>query len=157
MSDYLDEKGMSQAMPLVFRTALSEGVRAGLAEISLPAQALERALAHVSAPAPGAGGVRGSLDAMRGKIMDAALTVFARDGYHRATMDAVATLAGVGKGSVYRYFKGKEDLLHTLIIERCQSILAGINQVLSEGDDLIEQVLEAVRLWMEFIAGHQEL
>ena len=49
-------------------------------------------------------------DEMRTKIMDAAVAVYTRIGYHAATIDAVAKEAGLGKGTLYLYFKGKEDL-----------------------------------------------
>ena len=44
-------------------------------------------------------------------LIQAALQVFAEQGYHRATMQAVADRAGVSKGGIYDYFESKEDLL----------------------------------------------
>lgn len=48
-------------------------------------------------------------------ILRAAAVVFARKGYHRALVDEVARQAGVGKGTVYRYFEDKEDLFFSII------------------------------------------
>jgi TetR/AcrR family fatty acid metabolism transcriptional regulator len=49
------------------------------------------------------------------QIARAALAVFSRHGFHRATMQEVAEEAGVGKGTVYLYFPSKDRLLeHTL-------------------------------------------
>lgn len=51
----------------------------------------------------------------RSRILDAAETVFAEKGYVSATIQDISSLAGVGDGTVYDYFKNKEDLLmHTL-------------------------------------------
>jgi AcrR family transcriptional regulator len=43
--------------------------------------------------------------------VEAARVVFAKKGYHDATMDDVAKEVGVSKGALYSYFKSKEDLL----------------------------------------------
>jgi AcrR family transcriptional regulator len=47
----------------------------------------------------------------RGQILKAALDVFARKGYHAANVSDVAAEAGVSQGTIYWYFKSKEDLL----------------------------------------------
>ncbi len=47
----------------------------------------------------------------RAVLCQAAVAVFAEQGYHRATMQAVAERAGVSKGGVYEYFDSKEQLL----------------------------------------------
>ncbi len=48
----------------------------------------------------------------RREILQAAMKVFARDGYHRARIEAVAEEAKIGKGTVYEYFRSKTDLFH---------------------------------------------
>ena len=45
------------------------------------------------------------------EILEAALQVFARDGYRNTTLDQVAEAAGVTKGAIYHYFDTKEALL----------------------------------------------
>jgi AcrR family transcriptional regulator len=57
-------------------------------------------------------------------LLDAALGVFARDGYRTATIDDVAEAAGVTKGAVYHYFDTKEALL-LRVIERSQALAFG--------------------------------
>ena len=52
----------------------------------------------------------------REEIMQAAVAVFARTGYHRAKIKDIADEAGVGKGTVYEYFRSKEDLF----LEMCE-------------------------------------
>ena len=48
--------------------------------------------------------------AQRGRILDAARGVFFRDGFMDANLDEVAQIAGVAKGTLYRYFENKADL-----------------------------------------------
>jgi AcrR family transcriptional regulator len=51
----------------------------------------------------------------RKQIMDAALAVFSRKGYGEATIPDIAMEAGVAVGTIYHYYKGKHDLLVSLI------------------------------------------
>lgn len=48
-------------------------------------------------------------------ILDAALHVFAQDGYHGASISSVSKKAGISKGLMYNYFVNKEELLQILI------------------------------------------
>ncbi len=49
--------------------------------------------------------------------MNAALEEFAEHGYHATSIHTISKSAGVSKGLLYNYFKGKEDLLKTLVVE----------------------------------------
>ena len=50
----------------------------------------------------------------RSEILEAAMAVFARNGFHRSRMEEVASEAGIGKGTVYEYFDSKHQLLQAL-------------------------------------------
>jgi len=47
----------------------------------------------------------------RTSFLEAAVQVFSKKGYHGATMDEIARLAGYSPGAIYRYFQGKDDVL----------------------------------------------
>ena len=51
----------------------------------------------------------------RKQIMDAALTCFARKGYHKTTMDDIVAESGLSKGTLYWYFKSKDELFFSLV------------------------------------------
>lgn len=51
------------------------------------------------------------------QILEAALEVFAQDSYHGASMAAVAKKAKVSKGLIYNYFKSKEEVLISLVVD----------------------------------------
>ena len=53
-------------------------------------------------------------EAVRNKIMDAAMVVYTEVGYHAATISGIAKAAEMGKGTLYLYFKSKEDLTVSL-------------------------------------------
>lgn len=69
-------------------------------------------------------------DAKRLRIVEAAAAKFARAGYDATAMDDVAVAAGVSKGSLYDYFKNKEDLFYA-VFEWCeqQVMLASVAQM----------------------------
>ncbi len=54
-------------------------------------------------------------DASSRKILEAALELFGTKGYESTSINDIATMAGLSKGLMYHYFKGKEDLVEQLI------------------------------------------
>jgi TetR/AcrR family fatty acid metabolism transcriptional regulator len=62
-------------------------------------------------------------------ILDAAIRVFARRGFHACRVSDVADEAGVAYGLVYHYFDSKEEILNTLFQERWQLMLDAIVQI----------------------------
>src|SRR5256885_12155128 len=59
-------------------------------------------------------------------ILDAAVRVFARQGFHTCRVADIADQAGVAYGLVYHYFSSKEEILDTLFLERWDVMLAAI-------------------------------
>ena len=59
-------------------------------------------------------------------ILDAAVRVFARQGFHTCRVSDIADEAGVAYGLVYHYFSSKETILDTLFLERWDVMLAAI-------------------------------
>ncbi|MBO1332384.1 TetR/AcrR family transcriptional regulator [Streptomyces sp. VRA16 Mangrove soil] len=57
------------------------------------------------------------LDARRRQIMDGAALCFARNGFHATSMQDVLKEVGLSAGAVYRYFGGKEELIHAIVTE----------------------------------------
>jgi AcrR family transcriptional regulator len=67
-------------------------------------------------------------------ILDAAVRVFARQGFHTCRVSDIADEAGVAYGLVYHYFPSKETILDTLFLERWDVMLATIAE--AESSDL---------------------
>src|SRR5687767_11276478 len=65
----------------------------------------------------------------RRQILDAAIRVFARQGFHACRVSDVADEAGVAYGLVYHYFDSKEEILNTLFTERWQVMLDAIADI----------------------------
>jgi AcrR family transcriptional regulator len=62
-------------------------------------------------------------------ILDAAVRVFARQGFHGCRVSDIADEAQVAYGLVYHYFDSKEEILDTLFLERWDLLLAAIAEV----------------------------
>jgi TetR/AcrR family transcriptional regulator, fatty acid metabolism regulator protein len=64
----------------------------------------------------------------RRQILDAAVRVFARQGFHAARVSDIADEAGVAYGLVYHYFSSKEEVLNELFVERWSLLLSAIEE-----------------------------
>src|SRR3989475_11522346 len=62
-------------------------------------------------------------------ILDAAIRVFAREGFHRCRVSDIANEANVAYGLVYHYFRSKDEVLDTLFSERWTLLLEAIAEV----------------------------
>jgi AcrR family transcriptional regulator len=68
----------------------------------------------------------------RRMILDAAVRVFARQGFHTCRVSDIADEAGVAYGLVYHYFQSKDEVLDTLFLERWGIMLAAIRDIDAE-------------------------
>jgi AcrR family transcriptional regulator len=76
-------------------------------------------------------------------ILDAAVRVFARQGFHACRVSDIADEAGVAYGLVYHYFGSKDEVLDTLFLERWNVMLELIRKV--DGEQMpVREKLEAI-------------
>ena len=61
------------------------------------------------------------------RILKAAEKVFSRKGYHQATLDEIIQIADTGKGTVYKYFKNKENLFYTLVLGKNKRLMKALD------------------------------
>lgn len=69
--------------------------------------------------------------ATRAKIIAAAINVLNEKSYHECVIDDIARVAGTGKGTVYLYFKSKEELYYSILFE----LIAGLRELVAEVDN----------------------
>lgn len=89
-------------------------------------------------------------EAKRNQILEAALTVFTRQGIHDFRMIEIAEAAKVGKGTLYEYFPSKDDLIvgcFSLFMSRFKSHVAAS---LAEVTDPVEKIRKMVEATFEF-------
>ena len=70
----------------------------------------------------------------RRQILDAAIRVFARQGFHATRVSDIADEAGVAYGLVYHYFRSKDEVLNELFVERWSLLLAAIEETDRTGE-----------------------
>jgi TetR/AcrR family transcriptional regulator, fatty acid metabolism regulator protein len=97
----------------------------------------------VSAGRPVVGGGKAQADKRR-MILDAAVRVFARQGFHACRVSDIADEAGVAYGLVYHYFTSKEEVLDTLFLERWDVMLEMIREVDGRSIPVREKLQEIV-------------
>jgi TetR/AcrR family fatty acid metabolism transcriptional regulator len=82
-------------------------------------------------------------------ILDAAVRVFARQGFHTCRVSDIADEAGVAYGLVYHYFQSKDEVLDTLFLERWNVMLEAIAKI-SEAYGQISGIVEQAQQRGEF-------
>ena len=73
-------------------------------------------------------------------ILDAAVRVWARDGFHTSPVGAIAAEAGVAHGLMYHYFSSKDELLETIFRETWSALLDAWREVEESGEPAAEQL-----------------
>ena len=91
------------------------------------------------------------------RILDAALEVFSHKGFHPATMDEIAEKAGVGKGTLYRYFETKEKLFAELMRLRLDELERRVASSIDGHDDVLTMISKYLRIYFEFFDLNQRL
>jgi TetR/AcrR family fatty acid metabolism transcriptional regulator len=91
-------------------------------------------------------------------ILDAAIKIFARTGYHGARVSDIAREAGIAYGLVYHYFKNKEQILDTIFEEQWSTfldVLEGIAQGPDKTEDkllsIAQLILQAYRVRSDWV------
>ena len=90
-------------------------------------------------------------------ILRGAIEVFARVGYFNAKVTEVAHAAGVADGTVYLYFKNKDDLLVSIFNTAMEAFNARASKELAELSDPREQLRHFARLHFESLEADEEL
>lgn len=83
-------------------------------------------------------------EARRQAILEAALDVFAAEGFAAAKLDDVAEKAGVAKGTIYLHFKDKQDLFEQMVREAVFPVIARLEELAKLPDLPAELVLRAM-------------
>jgi TetR/AcrR family transcriptional regulator, fatty acid metabolism regulator protein len=79
-------------------------------------------------------------------LLDAAVRVFARKGYHAARVGDIAEEAGVAYGLLYHYFDSKEDVLRSVFRETWRALIGTIKSVEQAGDPPREQLRKVAEI-----------
>jgi AcrR family transcriptional regulator len=94
--------------------------------------------------------------ATRVRLLDAAQAVFARRGYHGASVDEIAREAGATSGALYAHFAGKEDLFLALLDQTLAGDARGYAEAFGAGATIEEQTRAGADRWMQVLNERPE-
>ena len=92
-----------------------------------------------------------------GKILEAAATVFARDGFHNAKIGDVAREAGVAHGTIYLYFGSKDDLLISVFRENLNWLIKHIASEIQAENNAEDKLRRMISLQIDLIEANPDL
>jgi len=93
----------------------------------------------------------------RERILDAAVRVFARKGFHSTRVSEVAKAAGVADGTIYLYFKSKDELLVSLFEDRVERLLAFLEADLPRSGSASDKLRRIIELQLGLLEGERDL
>ncbi|MCK6547928.1 TetR family transcriptional regulator [Myxococcota bacterium] len=100
---------------------------------------------------------RVSREDKRRRIVDAAVEVFAEKGFFGARVAEIAEAAGVADGTIYLYFKSKDDILIAIFEEKMAEILVRFHALLDEHDEPEAKMRRYVTEHLRLVAEQPEL
>jgi TetR/AcrR family transcriptional regulator, fatty acid metabolism regulator protein len=95
--------------------------------------------------------------ATRERILDGALDVFARKGYHRAIVDDIVRASGTSKGAVYHHFPNKEAVFAALVDDFAELLASRVASAVSAGHGSLAKVDGALTAALTTFADNEQL
>jgi AcrR family transcriptional regulator len=94
--------------------------------------------------------------AKRDHLLDAGRAVFSEFGFYSATVDQIAERAGVAKGTVYLYFRSKQDLYFAIVEHDLEELHAETVQQMAKGETAFDRIRAYVRVRCEFAESRHD-
>src|SRR5438876_4203270 len=104
----------------------------------------------------GVSGRNSSVD-KRAIILRAATRVFARNGYFNSEVADIARAADVADGTVYLYFKSKEEILHSIFDQNMDDAIAAARKLIEKVDDPREKLRRIALLHLQRLGSNRDL
>lgn len=92
----------------------------------------------------------------RGRILLAARDVFGKKGFYEAKMEDIAREAGMGKGTLYLYFRSKEELYQCLLVEGMRYLIDRLKEIISSEGTFEDKMRRIIRFLNEFLQENKE-
>ena len=90
----------------------------------------------------------------RRHILEAAVGVFARQGFHKSRVSDVARAAEVADGTIYLYFKSKDDILISIFEETMSDMIERVQVAIEPHADPLDQLREFALFHMQNVEDH---
>lgn len=90
-------------------------------------------------------------------ILNTAENIFAKDGYHKTSMDKIAEKSGTSKGSIYFHFPSKENLFCSLIDKLTNSLEQATIKKINQKTNIVNQINTPLNTLFDLISKHKNL
>jgi len=91
------------------------------------------------------------------QIIDAAVIAIAESGYHQAQVSKIAKQAGVADGTIYLYFKNKEDILISLFEEKMSVFVDNLKLIIKDENSASEKLGQMIENHFQVLANDRHL
>jgi TetR/AcrR family fatty acid metabolism transcriptional regulator len=93
----------------------------------------------------------------RERILEAAIKVFAAEGFYNAKVSQIAHEAGVADGTIYLYFKSKDDLLINLFEDRMERVNANLREAIETESTAEARLRRIVKLHLQLVEQNRDM
>jgi TetR/AcrR family fatty acid metabolism transcriptional regulator len=91
------------------------------------------------------------------QIIEAAVRIFARNGYYNSRVSDIAKEAGIASGTIYLYFKTKDEILVTLFREKMAEFVATVRKAIAAEPDAVAKLRRLIGLHFKLLEDHSEM
>ena len=91
------------------------------------------------------------------QIVDAAVIAIAENGYHQAQVSKIAKQAGVADGTIYLYFKNKEDILISVFQEKMGIFVDNLQAIIKSGDTASDKLCKMIENHLYVLSSNRHL
>jgi len=91
------------------------------------------------------------------QIIEAAVRIFARNGYYNSRVSDIAKEAGIASGTIYLYFKTKDEILVTLFREKMAEFVATVRKAIAAEPDAVAKLRRLIALHFKLLEDHAEM
>lgn len=92
----------------------------------------------------------------KNSIFESAIKVFSSNGYNGATMDDIALMAGVAKGTLYYHFKSKEEIFKYIVKEGMNKIRENVQESVDKEEDVISKLKALCKVQLDLVYKNRD-
>ena len=93
----------------------------------------------------------------RKRILNAAVAIFAKKGFYNAKVADIAKKAGVADGTIYLYFKNKDEILIMIFEEEMEKVIAEVKAEVFAEDDILNNIRKFILAHLRFVKKNPRL
>lgn len=93
----------------------------------------------------------------RREIFNAAVNIFLKQGFQETSIGEIAEAAGIGRSTLYDYFKNKDDILVFFVEEEVSELTRRTEEISLQSSNVVEKLSQTMLIHLEFLAQNKEL